>query len=686
MKFDRLTVVHAGLVLFLIALLGRAAQLQLKEGATWAAQAKRQHYTPAALPAVRGPILDATGAVLVESRELTRLSVAPHEARDLDALVRALQRVGVARATLKRLRDPRRRWIDIPGAFAPADVATLVALRGVYARPVVDRVYVPSGGVRRLVGRLDASGEPLDGLELVLDSLLRGDSARMRLPRDRSGRAMAGIVGQATVPHPGATVTLTINKTLQDICERALAQSVDSLDASGGDVVVMNPHTGEILAMASQRSNKAATANTAISEPFEPGSTLKPFVAASLLALGRARAEEQIATYDGLLRLEGRTIRDVHKAEALTLVDVIRHSSNVGIVRFSERLSPREKYELFRDLGFGVPTGIPLPAEASGTLREPKAWSRQSAASLMMGYEIAVTPLQLAAAYASLANGGVLMEPQLVKEIRDADGEVLFRTRPRQLRRVFTREAASAARAMLLGVVEGGTAMKADLATYRVGGKSGTARRVQGGRYAPGLYTASFVGLFPGDDPQYVILVKLDDPQRAIYGGETAAPLTRVVLQAALAARDAALDRGLLASAGRETVDSFFGARNGGDRLQATARAGEPRPAPAQPVALDVATVAETVAAVPSTRSAAATPARERARVFRIPYAPSTRQPPLPPRAVPDVEGAPVRDAVRALHEAGFKVTVRRGSSSHVTPTPGTLLEAGALVHLSVKQ
>jgi cell division protein FtsI (penicillin-binding protein 3) len=683
MRVDRITLVHVCLVLFTGALVWKTARLQLVERERWAAQAKRQHFSPSALPAVRGPIYDAAGSLLVETRELTRLSVAPHEVRDLNVVVRGLIRVGVTRATIERLKQPGRRWVDIPGAFPPGDVAFLTSVRGVYARPAVDRVYAPSGGIRRIVGRLDADGKPLDGLELALDSILRGDSARMRLPRDRFGRVMAGPATTATAPMPGATVTLTINRALQDIAERALSVAVDTLGASGGDIVVLNPHTGEVLAMASRRTDPRATANTAITEPFEPGSTLKPFIAAALLARGRAKADDVMDTYDGVMQLEGRTIRDVHKAARMSLSDVIRHSSNVGIVRFSDRLTSREKYELLRDLGFGTPSGMPLPAEAAGTLREPRQWSRQTSASLMMGYEIAVTPLQLAGAYATLANGGQLMEPQLIREVRSADGDVLYRARPRVLRRVFSPEASAAVRDMLLSVVDSGTAMQADLANYRVGGKSGTARRVIAGRYAPGRYTASFVGVFPANAPQYIVLVKLDDPKSAIYGGQTAAPLSRAVLEAALAARDAALDRVALASASRESVDAFVARRRvpRGQR-QATVQASSLRPAPPAAAAAAAETVATIFAAAP-TRERVLPPVQ--VRTFDIPVVPQSKTgDPQPPRPVPDVSTAALRTAVRLLHEAGFRVVIERGHAGRITPAPGTLLNAGDLVRVGV--
>ncbi len=519
-RFDRTALVHAGLVAFALALVGKAAKVQILEGRQWAERAGRQHFASAANTTPRGAILDARGVTLVESRELLQLRVAPKEVKDRAKLRRALAKAGVPATWVARAVDAKRAWVELPGRYLPSDVAPALAMRGVYPQPVGERVSVASDGLRRVVGRLGPTGAPVDGVELALDSILRGELGTAMVLKDARGRSFESPSAPGKASRPGNTVMLTINAALQGICERALGDAVKNLEAEGGDVVVLDPHTGAVLAMASRRSDPRSTASTALTEPYEPGSTLKPFIAASLLARRRARVDEVMNTYNGTYVLDGRTITDEHKAPSMTLAEVISNSSNIGIVQFASRLSAREEYEALRDLGLGTPTGVPYPSEANGTLREPARWSKQSAASMAMGYEVAVTPLQLAAAYATIANGGELLQPALVKEIRAADGTVLYKHERRVVRRVMPADVANTVRGMLAETVEKGTAVDADMSAVDVAGKTGTARRtIRGQGYGAHSYTASFVGLFPADAPQYVILVKIDNPASVIFGG-----------------------------------------------------------------------------------------------------------------------------------------------------------------------
>jgi cell division protein FtsI (penicillin-binding protein 3) len=404
---------------------------------------------------------------------------------------------------------------------------------------------------------------------------------------------------------------------------------------------------------------------------------MKPFVAAELLDRKLARPDEAIETYNGLMERDGRKIRDEHGAARMTLSEVIQKSSNVGIVRFSDRLNARSKYEMLRDLGFGAPTGILLPAESHGTLREPKLWSRQSTASLMMGYEVSVTALQLASAYAAIANGGELLEPQLVKEIRDPDGKVVHKAERRVVRRVMSDSVARTMQHMLVGVVEHGTATKAAVGLYDLGGKTGTARRAGGGGYKAGSYTASFVGLFPGDDPQLVVLVKLDDPTKTIFGGEAAAPVTKVVLNAALAAGSAALDPNkLLASAHPDTaLPVHIESEEPGTGKGAVQPGGAASPGGGESPNGSQAPGSEDT--MPEGSGGAAS------YVVSLP----ARREPAPavrtPRPVPNVAGLSLRKSVHALHGAGFRVRIAGDLAAETTsPAAGTLAPPGTIVRL----
>jgi cell division protein FtsI (penicillin-binding protein 3) len=655
---SRVGLVHLGLAVFALAVVVKSAKVQLWQGRTWAASAQRQQSTERVIPAPRGDVLDASGETLAQSLETVKLDVAPREVKDRRALREALTAAGVPPAMVARAVDPARKWVELPGRYPASRVAKASAIRGVYTTPIIERAYAASDGLRRIIGRVDANGRAVDGVELALDSILRGVPGSATVMRDARGRKFESPTAAGTAPLPGHTVMLTINHELQEIAERALSEAVGKMSAEGGDVVVLDPAGGEILAMASQRQDPRATAATALTEPYEPGSTMKPFIAAALLEKGRARETDVVRTFDGQLTINGRTISDEHRAARLSLAEVIRWSSNVGIVQFAERLSPREEFETLRDFGFGTATGVPYPVEASGTLREPLRWSKQSANSMAMGYEVAVTPLQLAAAYVALANDGELLEPALVKEVRAPDGRVLYRHERRVVRRVVSPAVARRVRTMLLGVVEGGTAVKADLGSFSLAGKTGTARRTVQGRYALGQHIPTFVGLFPAEHPQFVILVKLDNPRGAYVGGLTAAPVTKAVLEAALASRNAALDRNTLAASRHE-------------RPRETAVAAPKSSAPAH-------VVGDTTA--PADDEASGTTPF----VALLPAPPPPRVMSLPPRMVPDVRGLTLRNAVRTLHRAGLRVQLAVGGAAPTSPAAGTIVPAGTLVRLVV--
>ena len=624
----RLRVVEIAFALGVAAVVARAAEVQLVEGATYRQEAEAQRTEHVVLPARRGTIYDRNGVPLALTREAFHVGIAPRELLDRAGDVRgigAALRLPAA-AVRRALAKP---YAFFQGPFTATQVAPLRGVRGVHLTDELTRFYPSADFARSLIGRPAADGRPASGLERALDTLLEGRPGSAVVLRDGHGRVYESPGRLNAFPVPGDAVYLTIDGELQDIVQRALADAVDRYDAAGGDVVVLQPHTGEVLAVASRRAD-GSTPPSAFTSVFEPGSTAKIFAAAALLQAGLVGDQDSVYGERGVWVTPYRTIHDVEPHGWLHLRDVIQVSSNIGIVKFAERLSPAQQYEMLRAFGLGAPTGIEFPAESRGTLELPDRWSAVTAASLAMGYEVAVTPLQLAVAYAAIANDGVLLQPTLVHEVRRADGTVLYRQRPVPVRRVVSPEVAARLRTMLRGVVyEGGTGSTAALSSYELAGKTGTARRASGHGYIPGEYTATFASLFPAEDPQLVMVVKLDDP-RGAYARLTAAPVTRSVIEQTLAARTTALDAGRLGL--------------------------EAAPVPAPTVGTGSVPYVMAWPPVHDSTSPAA-------------------------RAVPDIKGLDLRAASRALHERGFKARIRGwGIVTGTVPAAGVSAAPGTVV------
>ncbi len=671
---------HLALVLFAGALLAQAVRVQVVDGPRWAQEAERQHMTVQSLPAPRGEIIDETGDPLVVSREQVRLTISPNQVRaatatrnDRDSLARGLTALGVSRTVVGKVRDSTRTHVAVPGLFLPSEAARVMAMHGVRADWTMERLVSGPPAIRRLVGAVDGEGKAQSGLELALDSLLTGTRGERRALKDRRGRGWDSPAGSRVNARPGHTVRLTVNTRLQEIIERELLAAMERTGASGGDLVVLDPNDGAILALAGARDGRIAPSVTPLTQPYQPGSVLKPFFVARLLDEQRVRRDELINTENGRWTVGRRTITDEHKAPAMSVFDIVRWSSNIGTAKLVvDRMSPDAEYELLRDYGFGVPTGLPYPSESRGILPATARWSAASAASLAIGYELAVTPVQLAVAYAAVANGGELLEPALVREIRDPDGTLVFRHGRRVVRRVATPHSAEQVREMLKAVVDSGTGRAAGLAAFEVGGKSGTARRVVNGRYSQRHYDATFAGMFPMSDPQVVIVARLIDPTTQIFGGVVAGPMVREVLRGALAARNAALDRTVLARVARavpvraETVSPGRAAARGdagGNARTVTVERAE--------LELD---------AVPAPGVVEPAPGRV---VVALPFTPEVEGvEPTPARAVPSVRGLTLREAVRTLHAAGFRVRVVRGVDGRTRPAAGSPARGGSLVLL----
>jgi len=621
----RIQVVEFGVLVGLALLVGRAAQVQILQGRRWAEEAQAQRTERIVLQARRGTLSDRHGTPLAVTQETYHVGIAPNELRDPVADGSLIsRRLGLTAHTWQEAL--RRRYAYFAGPYSALEVQPLRSVRGVHLESVLNRFYPDPAVARATIGRLGDDGVGASGLERTLDSLLAGRAGAAVVLKDRAGREYESPARVIAPPVPGLDVVLTLDAELQEIAQRALDDALRRMDADGGDVVMLDPGTGEVLALASRQRDGTARPS-AFTDTFEPGSLAKIFAAAALLSLRRVSPTDHVSGEGGKWRVLGRTITDDDPQPSLTLADAIRVSSNIAIAKFAARLTPGEQYATLRDFGFGALTGIEFPAEATGRLRPPSEWTRPSAASLAMGYELSVTPIQVAMAYGALANDGLLLQPTLIREVRDASGGVRYRHRPEPVRRVVSR-----------GVVERGTGTEAALTNFPVAAKTGTARRVVNGRYAAGEYTASFAALFPADQPQLVLVVKIDNPHKGSYfAAQTAAPVTRSMLEQALAARTVALDRARLSTA------------------------------------------APRAAAAPADDDAGLVP-----YVVPWPYErDSTGVGGGPRRVVPDVAGFGMREAVRTLHRRGFRVALRGwGVAEHTWPAAGDSAAAGSMVTL----
>ena len=627
----RLQAVQVVFGVAVVVLVARAAQVQIVEGASYEDTARSQRTERVELPASRGTIYDRNGVPLALTQTTFHVGVAPGELRDTTAAVEAIaQHLGLS---TRRIRQQfRRKYAYFHGPFSPNQVAPLREIRGVHLTSELTRFYPNPDLARAILGRPAAPGRLASRIERVLDTLLMGRPGSAVVLRDQFGRRYESPSRLDAFPVPGYDVFLTIDAELQDIVEQSLAEAIDRLDAIAGDVVVMDPETGELLAVASSRADSDAPASV-FTSVFEPGSTAKLFAAAALLEHGLVGRNDTVWGEQGQYTLGSRVIEDETPEGWMTLRDVIRRSSNIGIVKFASRLTREQHFEQLRDFGLGTPTGVEFPVESPGILVKPSRWTRWSAVSLSYGYEVAVTMLQLAYAYAAIANDGILLHPTLVSSVRSSDGEEVYYHRPEPVRRVMSVAVARELRSMLRGVVEeDGTGSTAALVRYEVAGKTGTARRAGPDGYIPGSTTASFVSMFPADDPQLVIVVKLDDPKGG-FARTSAAPLTRSVLEQVLSAQTSALDparmQGLLSS-------------------------------PLSRPVLQDGVVPYVVV----------WPSKPKVNVELE-------------RRVPDVLGLSFRRAARRLHQMGLRVRIEgRGQIRSILPAPGTPVSDGELITL----
>ncbi len=542
-----------GVALFLA---WRLCDVQALKGPLYAKEALAQRSDTVEVFARRGSILDRYGSVLVRSLPSESVYAVPREIVDPAAAIAKLQSIfGKLDPSLTAALHDRHLWFAWIARKVPHDLASRVRalnLLGVDLKEEETGLRVDTAGrlASTVLGFVGTDENGLDGVEYAFDDVLRGHSGRVTLEADEFGRPIPfGRERVVSPAQPGSNVELTIDSYLQFVAEQALQEQVRTYHALDGTAIVMDPWTGEILALANAPNfdpnrfwvyGEEARRDRAVMDAYEPGSTFKLVTAAAALDSRKVGLASRFPAHD-TLEVGGRTI---HNAEdgfmagtgsSETLQQIIEYSHNVGAAEVGLSIGGRTFYNMERKAGFGTPTGVGLPGENPGIVPPPDQWSGSSLATMAFGQGVSVTPLAMARYYCAIANGGLLMQPRIVSAIYDQQGNLVRRTEPKVVRRVFSRRTAAELRTFLRSVVLGGTGdPTAQVPGYATAGKTGTASMVVDGRYLSGYYAASFIGMVPYPRARYVIYVKLERPIGSYYGSVVAAPAFAQIARAAM--------------------------------------------------------------------------------------------------------------------------------------------------------
>lgn len=544
----RISTILVSFCLLASLIAGRAFQLQVLKRDELCKLAENQYKKNIPLVPKRGTIYTRGYEELAVTVEVDSIYAEP-ESIETPRLV-AKRLAPFLSLSSKELEDhlsSSKSFIWLARKVTPSTIETIKSLniRGIgFVKE--NRRFYPNGELAaHAVGFSGIDGRGLGGIELAHDSQIKGKTELVRAERDALGKRTLpkdlGFEDSLT----GNSIVLTIDKTIQYTAESALADAVRKSGAKGGTAVVMDPKSGEVLAMASypqfnpndlSSTSQESLKNRAIVDTYEPGSTFKVFLLAAALEEGVVKPEDRFDCENGSMELAGKVIHDTHKHGNLTVREIMKFSSNIGASKIAAKLGKERFYDYITSFGFGSPTGIELNGEGSGILRSMKSWSKLELANVSFGQGVSVTPLQLTTGFSAIANGGYLMKPYLVRDILDKDGSVIKRNQPQIVKKVISGETASKITEMLMDVVnEGGTGAMAALNGYDVAGKTGTAQKVSGGRgYKENKHVASFIGFVPAHAPELVVLVAIDEPVGVQYGGTVAAPAFKAIAETSL--------------------------------------------------------------------------------------------------------------------------------------------------------
>ena len=548
-KYFRIRVALVGLFFgfFLAVICGKAAHLQIYRGPWLSDMAADQYEALVKTSGKRGTIYDRKMSELAVSIPVTSIAAYPRRIKNPAAVAASLDKpLKMSRRSLKKSLQSKKSFVWIKRQATPREVEQIrkLNIEGIGFVPEYNRFYPQKTLAAQVIGFTGVDGEGLEGVEHYYNRYLKGTASERTFLRDAFGQRIVSDDKEAP-DFSGHNLILTIDQSIQFIAEKTLKDTVEEYEASGGIVIVMAPKTGAILAMA-QYPNFNPNAyrkfktehwrNRAITDAIEPGSTLKIFSATAAIDAVGLSPNTIFFCENGSYRIGSKIIRDIKAHGWLSLQQIIKYSSNIGVIKLSEDVGAERLYKTLTQFGFGSKTGFDAPGETSGSLSNYRKWRRMDTSAIAFGYGVAVSPLQLVTAVSAIANKGVLVQPYLVSQITDQDNQIIDSFASREMRRVISEDSAKTVRNILRTVVsEGGTGARAALDGYTVCGKTGTAKKLAAdGTYSSKDYIASFIGFTPSEDPAISALVIIDEPRKEYYGGIVAAPAFRRIAQETL--------------------------------------------------------------------------------------------------------------------------------------------------------
>lgn len=521
-----------------IAVVARLFTIQIIKGDEYRAKAKRQHESKVTLSAQRGNIYDRNGKLLASTVQSVSVAVDPTVLSKKAAVCRALaEDLGLSSDRfMQKINAAKGSFVWLARGIMPD---RLISIRGIKDRGLLlieepTRHYYYGSSASQIIGCTDVDNKGLSGIELGWDSALKGRSGYMIMNRDGRGRLRPSADLPIIDAIHGYSIQLTIDIELQNIVEFELMQGVVNSGAHSGTAIALDPHTGEVLAMASSpgfNPNISSTfsangmRNRGITDVYEPGSTFKMVTAAAALEENIVNVNDTLNGFNGELHISDYVIKDTHPLGKVTFREAMEHSSNIIMSTVATKIPDYKFYKYIRDFGFGIAGGIDIPGEVPGKIQKPDQFNSTAKRYMGFGYGLLASPMQMVNSYAAIANRGTMMRPYVVKSVFDGNGEEILKVKPEKIRRVISEKTSDIIKDLLCGVVDHGTGVEAKIPGLKVAGKTGTSQQLVQGIYSKADYTASFVGFYPAENPRIAVIVVLDKPRTSYYGGSVAAPI-----------------------------------------------------------------------------------------------------------------------------------------------------------------